>query len=289
MTWAIVTDSSCNLRSFTPAREDCLYRCAPLSIQVDGREFIDDEHLDLAEFYRSLDASTEGTSSSCPSVGEWAELLRLADNVIAIPISSQLSGSYEAACTARTLVMDEDATAHEGSEGEKNIYVLDSKSAGGQIEAMVLLLDRYLTNNDPSFEEVVRYVQDLQGRSQVLYSLSSYDNLVKNGRMPKVVSSIAGKLSIRMLGTASPEGTIKIVGPTHGEKKTFHKIVETMAADGYQGGLVCIDHVDHEHGAQALAALIRQTWPSAEVVIVPCGALCSYYAERSGLIVGYSW
>lgn len=288
MTWAIVTDSSCNLRSFTPETPDCIYRCAPLTIHVDGQEFIDDAALDVPGLNERVRASHEATSSSCPSAGEWAELFRKADHIIAIPISSQLSGSYEAACMARTIVMDEHIRAHRGSVDGKDIFVLDSKSAGGQIESMVILLDRYLKNN-PSFDDAVRYVQQLQRTSQVLYSLSGYDNLIKNGRMPKIVGNIAGKLSIRMLGTASAQGTIKIVGPTHGEKKTFHKIIDTMAADGFMGGLVCIDHVENAAGAQALAALIQERWPGAEVLVMPCGGLCSYYAETSGLIVGYSW
>lgn len=289
MTWAIVTDSSCNMRSFTPTAPECIYRCAPLAIHVDGEEFIDDEALDVPELNARVRASKSATSSSCPSAGEWAELFYQADQVIAIPISSQLSGSYEAACMAKTIVMDEHRRAHHGSAAGKDIFILDSKSAGGQIETMVIQLDRYLKNNNPTFSEAVRYVEHLQKTSQVLYSLSSYDNLVKNGRMPKMVGSIAGKLNIRMLGTASAQGTIKIVGPTRGEKKTFRKIVDTMAGDGYAGGLVCIDHVEHELAAQELAACIKETWPSAEVILMPCRGLCSYYAEQSGLIIGYSW
>ncbi len=52
------------------------------------------------------------------------------------------------------------------------------------------------------------------------FSLRSFDNLVKNGRMPKLVGALASGLSIRMLGTASEQGTIKVIAPTRGDKKT---------------------------------------------------------------------
>ena len=67
------------------------------------------------------------------------------------------------------------------------------------------------------------------------------------------------------------------------------KVVQTMEADGYKGGLVCMDHVDNEAGCQEIAAAITAKWPEAEIMIMPCGGLCSYYAEAKGIIIGYDW
>lgn len=290
MSWGIVADSSCNLRAYTPTAPECTYALAPLKILVGGEEYTDDAELDVSALNRRVAEESTATSSACPSAGEWAELFRGADNVIAIAISSNLSGSYEAAVMARTIVMDEYAREHEGHITGKNIYVLDSRAAGGKLEILVRLIDRYLTNNaDCAFEDVVACAENLERSSQVLYSLSNYENLAKNGRMPKLAGIVASKLSIRMLGTASAQGTIKVIGPTRGDKKTYKKILEVMATDGYAGGMVSINHVENPQGAEALKAAIATAWPSAEIFIEPCGGLCSYYAEQTGLIVGYEW
>ncbi|MDM8245147.1 DegV family protein [Collinsella tanakaei] len=288
MSWAIVADSSCNLRSWKPQAPDTTFVSVPLTIHVGGEEFIDDANLDVAELNRTVAQESQASSSSCPSVGVWAEEFRRADNVIAITISANLSGSYEAANTARTMVLDEFMRDHAGIMTGKNIFILNSRATGGKMELIVELLDRYLTTN-PSFDDVVAYLEKLDAASTVVFSLSSFDNLVKNGRMPRLAGSIASKLNIRMLGTASAEGTIKIVGPTRGEKKMYRKTIEVMASDGYHGGLVYIDHVDNEKSASELKAIIEAQWPQAEVHILPCGGLCSYYAEESGLIIGYEW
>lgn len=288
MSWAIVADSSCNLRSWKPQAPDTTFVSVPLTIHVGGEEFIDDANLDVAELNRAVAQESQASSSSCPSVGVWAEEFRRADNVVAITISANLSGSYEAANTARTMVLDEFMRDHAGIMTGKNIFILNSRATGGKMELIVELLDRYLTTN-PSFDDVVTYLEKLDAVSTVVFSLSSFDNLVKNGRMPRLAGSIASKLNIRMLGTASAEGTIKIVGPTRGEKKMYRKTIEVMASDGYHGGLVYIDHVDNEKSASELKALIEAQWPQAEVHILPCGGLCSYYAEESGLIIGYEW
>ena len=50
-----------------------------------------------------------------------------------------------------------------------------------------------------------------------------------------------------------------------------------------------IDHVFNERAAQELSDRIHQDWPNAEITIMPCGGLCSYYAEEDGLIIGYGW
>ena len=186
------------------------------------------------------------------------------------------------------MVLDEFMRDHAGIMTGKNIFILNSRATGGKMELIVELLDRYLTTN-PSFDDVVAYLEKLDAASTVVFSLSSFDNLVKNGRMPRLAGSIASKLNIRMLGTASAEGTIKIVGPTRGEKKMFRKVVSSMEGMGFKGGLVYIDHVDNERAATELKGEIEAAWPSATVRLLPCGGLCSYYAEESGLIIGFEW
>ena len=56
MSWAIIADSSCNLRGFQPQAPDTIYRFAPLKINVAGEEFIDDDSLDVAELNRKVSA-----------------------------------------------------------------------------------------------------------------------------------------------------------------------------------------------------------------------------------------
>lgn len=279
MSWAILADSSCNLREYRPKAVDAVYRVAPLKINIAGREYVDDASLDVAELNRLILEEDTSSSSSCPSVGEWAELFRSADNIIGITISARLSGSHEAACMARDMVLE---------EGARNIHIVNSRAAGGKLELLVAQLDGFLAEHpSASFDEAVAFVDRLESASTVLFSLSSYDNLTKSGRMPKLAGHLASKLNIRILGIASDEGTIKIVGPTRGSRKTLDKIVHTMRDQGFDGGMVYLDHVENEPGAQALADRIRQEWPDAEVRILPCGGLCSYYAENKGLIIGF--
>lgn len=282
MSWAFIADSSCNLRGFTPTTPDAVYRFAPLKINVGGEEFIDNEQLDVAELNRRVAAEESATSSACPSVGEWAELFRSAENVIAITISENLSGSYEAAAMAREIVMAE--------HPERNIFIVNSRAAGGKLELLIVELDAYVSSHpEASFNEVCAHICSVEQSSTVLFLLSSYENLAKAGRMPKMAGVLAARFNIRMLGTASCEGTIKVLGPARSQKKAFEKIVSCMKGDGFTGGPVFIDHAFNEQAAHELAERIKREWPEADVTCMPCGGLCSYYAEHDGLIIGYGW
>lgn len=280
MSWAIVADSSCNLQNYKPSAPNISYYVAPLKINVGTIEYVDNDSLDTESFIVHMTSEHTASSTACPSVGEWAELFRQADNVIAVPISSGLSGSFEAASTARDLVLAED--------NDRNIHIVDSRAAGGKLELIVSMIDRYLTDNsDASFEEVCKYTENIEDHAQVLYSLSTFDNLSKAGRLPKIAGAVVNKLNIRVLGSATDQGTMKIVGPTRGEKKMCAKIIATMQNDGFTGGDVFIDHVNNPEGAQKLAECIKSVSPESECHIMPCRGLCSYYAEVNGLIIGY--
>ena len=70
-------------------------------------------------------------------------------------------------------------------------------------------------------------------------------------------------------------------------KKALAEIVANLQERGYAGGKVRIDHCRNENAAQALKEAILTAWPQAEVVVSRTRALCSYYAEEGGVLVGF--
>ena len=275
MKYKIVADSSCNIVS----GEDGTFASVPMKI-VAEREYVDDANLDVAQMVEDLKQYKGKSGSSCPNVGEWLEAFGDAEEVFGITISKHLSGSYNAAATARDMVLAE--------EPDRQIHLVNSRAAGGKMDLIFLLFDRYLASNpDVSFEDACAYFDSLEQNSKILFSLCNYENLAKAGRIPKAAGVIANKLNIRILGTASEAGKIELVGHTRGEKKMLNKIIDTMEAEGFTGGEVVIDHVENVSSAQALADRIIEHWPDSKTIIMPCNGLDSYYAEMHGLIIGY--
>ena len=102
-----------------------------------------------------------------------------------------------------------------------------------------------------------------------------------------VADSSANLLGIRVVGQASDKGGLDPLHKCRGEARALETIVNEMTGRGYRGGRVHIDHCENEDGAHRLCQLLRQRYPGCEPTVGLCGGLCSYYAERGGLLVGY--
>lgn len=122
-----------------------------------------------------------------------------ADNVFAFTISSNLSGSYNAAMAAREMVLEE--------HPEKKIFVLDTLSCSGALAGAAELANK-LIGEDQTFDDICFALKKFADSTHILFALASFDNLAKNGRVNRVVGFIAGRLNMRVLGRRTPDGKI---------------------------------------------------------------------------------
>ena len=60
-----------------------------------------------------------------------------------------------------------------------------------------------------------------------------------------------------------------------------------MKEHAFAAGPVLISHCLNSELALRLKALIQENWPAAEVEIMPTRGLCSFYAEKGGMIIAY--
>ena len=123
--------------------------------------------------------------------------------------------------------------------------------------------------------------------THLLFTLRSLNNLAKNGRVSPAVAKIASVLRICIMGRASDEGTLEPLQKCRGEKRAMAALFDKMKEIGFKGGTVRIDHCLNLEGAHQLKDMILSAFPSSDIIIGECRALCSYYAERGGLLVGF--
>ena len=105
--------------------------------------------------------------------------------------------------------------------------------------------------------------------------------------MGKMTGFLARALGMWGIGTASEEGTIVVEGKARGTKKTVRELINRMKERGFAGGRVAISHCDNLAVAQTLKENILRLWGNSEIEIITTRGLCSYYAERGGLIIGF--
>lgn len=271
----IVTDSSSDMR----ALGDFPFATAALKIVTAEHEYVDDESLDVTGMVGDLLAYKGKSSTSCPSVGDWLAAFGDADEIYVITITANLSGSYNSACVA--------ARDYEASNEGARVHVVNSRSTAGE---MVLVAERIaeLVEGGADFDsvcaEIARYSHEETG---LLFMLESMQNLANNGRVSHLAAKFAGILGVRAIGKASVEGTLEMLDKCRGTHRAVETIYERMKSFGYSGGRVRISHCLNPDAATKLESLLRADYPNADVSVLACRGLCSFYAEKGGMLVGY--
>jgi DegV family protein len=278
MKWKIIADSGCDLREIENLAPDTQYINVPLTVQVGDKHYTDDASLDIDAMMIEMYQTKDQTASACPSPDAFLEAYKGAENVIAITITGGLSGSQNSAQLAKNMLLEE--------APETNIEVFDSLSASSE---MVLFVQKAneLISQGLSYEEVVAALKDYLASTKLLFVLARVDNLVKNGRLNKLVGAVIGMLNIHLVGNASPEGTLNLLHKAKGQKKAVQALWAEMKKNGYKGGRVVISHCSNPEICGLIQSAIHGEFPEADVSSIHTSGICSYYAEQGGILMGY--
>ena len=273
MKFRIVADSSSNVL----AMDGVNYTTVPMKVVAD-KEYVDDAQLNLAEMVEGLRNHKGKSGSSCPNVGEWLEAFEDAEYVFGLTITKHLSGSYNAAQQAAETYMEE--------HPDRKVFIVDSLSTGPE---MMMIVDKILEcqANGDDFETTKAKVLDYNNHNHTLFCLESMTNLARNGRVNPAVAKIAGMLGIRVVGDVEG-GEITPVHKPRGAKKATQILVEMMKERGFRdGALLRVAHCFGETAANALKEAVLAEFPNTRFMLEPTTALCSFYAESGGLIIGF--
>lgn len=270
----LVADSSANLLWI----QDADFSTVPLKIVVGESEFVDDAGIDTALMLQKLKSHKGPTSTACPGVQDWLDAFGDADIVYGVSITSGLSACYNTAVIA--------AEEYMNLHPERKVFILDSLTTGPEME---LVLEKYceLIKAERDYESVCAGIKTYLETTGLLFSLESLDHFAKNGRVSPAVAKAVGILGIRVVGRASSEGTLEPLHKCRGGKSAVMQLIKTMERSGYRGGKVRISHTENEAGANALTEQIVMKYPGCDIRIRENRGLCSYYAEKGSVLVGY--
>lgn len=277
--WKLVSDSGCSL--LVPdglAGIDIDYAEVPFTISVDNTDYIDEPGIDIEKMLEHIANCRSGGRTSCPSPHAWLEAWGDAENVIAFTLSAALSGSYNSAIAARHMALEKNPG--------RNIAVINTCGAGVFPEQLANIIYEGIEDGD-SFDAIVSAADKAVREIQVMFALGSLDNLIKAGRLNKLVGYAAHRFNISAIGVASPGGRIELRHKFRGMKKIYGKLIDTLRETGFAGGEFVISHCMNEDGAEKLGHLIKAEWLDADVSIVPASGLCSYYMGKGGMIITY--
>lgn len=275
MKYQIVVDSSADILNGEYKDDLVEVKSVPLVIKISGVDYVDDERLDPKELLTKMNEATTKSVTACPSTEAFKELFMEAENTFCLTISSKMSGTFNAARVA----------AIEANEEGYNVEVIDSAAVSGVLRLMVEDIISYL-HAGLTFSQIVEKVQP--NNYKLLFVLSQFDNLVKNGRMHKFTGIVASLFSIRPLFMAH-EGEIKLLKKARTTSKALPLLVSEMPnlVPDINEGKVIITHAYADDLVVDLANMIKNAYPQAKVEIVRMRNLTTFYAQEKGIIVSF--
>ncbi len=213
----IITDSASDMDA--SAREGM--SILPMAITFGEEEFQDGVNLSHREFYERLVESDELPRTSQVTPYAFEEAFRQAaeagEQVVAVTMSSKLSGTWESAVTA--------ARGFEGS-----VYVVDSENVTVGERALVEYALR-LRESGMEAREIAEELERSKKRIRLVALLDTLEYLKKGGRVSRLTAFAGGLLSIKPV-VAVQDGEVVILGKARGSRQGNNLLVEQIRQAG---------------------------------------------------------
>ena len=260
-------------------KKDGHFISAPLTMQVDEYDFVDDETFDQADFLKKVAASPNCPKSACPSPEFYQKAYdKDVDHIYAVTLSAELSGSYNSAQLGKNLYLEE----HPG----KKVYVFNSRSASIG-ETLIALKIRECEEAGMTFEKVVESVEAYIDGQVTWFVLETLDTLRKNGRLSKMKAMVATALKIKPVMISTPDGNIAQLDQARGINKALIKMVGYIAetVEHPEEKILAISHCNCLERAIMVRDAILEKIRVKDVFVLDTGGISTMYANDGGIIV----
>ncbi|HEY0520839.1 MAG TPA: DegV family protein [Ilumatobacteraceae bacterium] len=270
----IVTDSACDLPQ--SVADELGIEIVPLTIRIDGNEYVDRRDLTVAEFWAKCAASTTLPETAAPAPGQFENTYRKlasegASSIVTISLSGALSATMQSAELAARSVAD-----------VIDVTVIDSRSATLGLGAIVAACAR-LAVGGAAHDEIVAHAHDLAARTRVWGALDTLDNLKKGGRIGGAKALLASALAIKPIIEVR-DGKVEQGGKQRTRSKALAFLVDKVAAVGGLERLYVLQ-ADCDDVDQFVEMLRPHV--SGEIVVGDIGPVVGSHAGRRTIGVAF--
>ena len=252
MAVVVVTDASSRL----PADlcEKWAIRVVPLHILLDGhdlRDGVDDIPDDIHKQHATTAAATP---AELANAYQQALVDSDGDGVVAVHISSALSGTYGAA----------ERTA---ADLDPNVRVIDSKSAAMNTGFVALAAVRAAAAG-ADLDTVAEAAADAVSRNHGFIVVHQLDNLRRSGRIGGAGAWLGAKLSLKPL-LRIDDGKLVLAQRVRTASKAVATMIDRVCeVVGERSATIAVHHVANPDGAADLVGALTERLPTCEPAIV---------------------
>jgi DegV family protein with EDD domain len=244
----IVTDSTADLHEEDIQRYGL--HIVPLTIQIDGKSFVDGVDIKPESFLDMMRGSTELPKSSQPAAGIFKELYdKLGEDgseIISIHMTGGMSGTVKSAQTAAEM-------------SDSKVTVIDSMFISHALTFQVLEAAE-MAEQGRSVSEIIEQVTNVRKRTSLFVVVDALDNLVKGGRIGKGRAMIGSLLNIKPVATLQ-DGVYTPIGKARSHKQVVSQLFKSFTEET-AGKIIRSVGISHANGlamAEPLKKLIEDS------------------------------
>ncbi len=273
----IITDSACDF----PKRLLEKIEMIPMTLIIDGKSYKDGVDITDEEYYKTLKAANNPPRSSAPSPGDFIKGFgEKAETILVFTVSSGLSSSFNNAMLAKEY--------YKKQLSDTIIHVFDTLNASvGQ--GLVIHKLKGLLNTNVSIKEVINQIDEYIKELKTFFVLENMDNLIKSGRINKLLGKIVSSLNIKLIMGKTPEGKIELYEKVRGSNRALNRIIEMIGEYGtnFEESVIGIAHYNCLDKAKQFKEQVQKKYNFKEVIITSMGPTIATYADEGGLVISF--
>ncbi|MGP7818547.1 DegV family protein [Niallia sp. 01092] len=275
MKTAIVTDST----AYIPKEVRNLHNIhiIPLTVVLGNDIYEEEIDLNADEFYEKVKTNNLPTTSQ-PPIGKFVELFEKLsvdyDEVISIHLSSGISGTYQGAVSAGTMV-----------DGI-TVYAFDSEISC-MIQGFYTIEAAKLAQSGKSAAEIMPILKELKQTGHAYFMVDDLSHLQRGGRLSSAQALIGSLLQMKPLLHFS-NNVIVPFEKIRTKKRAIKRMTELFAAatngESYQAVII---HANRKEEAEAWKQELAAVYPNIDFTISYFGAVIGTHLGEGAMGIGW--
>lgn len=276
MKTAVVTDSTAYIPK--EMREKANIHMIPLNVIFGDEVYQEEIDITWDQFYEEVKTKELPTTSQ-PPIGQFVELFEnLAedyDAVISVHLSSGISGTYQGAITAGTMV--------EGIE----VYAFDSEISC-MVQGFYALEAAEWAERGEDPEAIIARLEELKATARAYFMVDDLSHLQRGGRLSGAAAFFGSLLQVKPLLHFEN----KVIVPfekIRTRKKALKRIADLLGEDAAKGGQyrAVIIHANREQEALEWRDELAAMYPNVEFSISYFGAVIGTHLGEGSMGMGW--
>lgn len=276
----LVTDSTSYLE--TKTQQDLNITVIPLGVNFPDESFRETE-VDYEYFYNKIDTSGIIPTSSQPSQGEiyktFEDIVEQGDDIVAVFISSEMSGTFQTAQSARNMLLEKYPKA--------KVELVDSR-INCMALGLIVIEAAKAAKEGKIYQEVLSIAKSMVRRVNFYFIPASLEYLKKGGRIGGAAALIGTVLNIKPILYVN-DGKTEVLKKARGLKNAVDNMLKVLENDEKLYGLksIAIHHINCYERANELANNIVNLYGKV-VDIIAIGPVIGLHVGPGAIGIVYS-